>query len=56
MVLFNHIAGGDKSFPKGISPKVNVIARLELTYYDNTVKHIIHYATSSPPLPQLWAK
>ena len=43
---------GDKlvhTFPKGISLKVNVIARLEfeLTYYDAAVQHISHY---SPPI------
>ena len=38
---------GDKrvhTFPKGISPKGNIIARLEfeLAYYDVTVKHLSH--------------
>ena len=34
-------------FPKSISPKVNVIARLEfeLAYYDVIVQHFSHYAT-----------
>ena len=33
------------SFPNGISPKVNVIARLEfeLAYYVVTVQHFSHY-------------
>ena len=33
------------TFPKGICPNVNVIARLEfeLTYYDSAVQHINHY-------------
>ena len=47
------IAGRDLNvhvFPKDISPKVNVIAQLEfeLTYYDNTVQNISHYAMRTP--------
>ena len=36
-------------FPKGINPKVNVIAWLEfeLAYYDFAVEHVSHYATGS---------
>ena len=35
-----------RAFPKGISPKVNVIAQLEFefAYYD-----VCHYATGTPP-------
>ena len=41
---------GVHTFPKGISPKVNVLAQLEfeLTYYDVAVQHISHYAMSTP--------
>ena len=44
------IAGKEKgvhTFPKGICPKVNVIARLEyeLAYYDSAVHHFNHYTT-----------
>ena len=37
-------------FPKGICPKVNVIARLkyELAYYDSAVHRINHYTTKTP--------
>ena len=39
------------TFPKGISLKVIVIARLEfeLTHYDVVVQHVSHFATSSLP-------
>ena len=39
-------------FPKGICPKVNVIARLEfeLAYYDSAVHRFNHYTTRTPPL------
>ena len=38
--------GGVHTFPKGISPKVNVIVQLEfeLAYYDVAVQHVSHYA------------
>ena len=38
-------------FPKGICPKVNVIAQLEyeLAYYDSAVHHFNHYPTRTPP-------
>ena len=38
---------GVHTFPKGICPKVNVIARLEyeLAYYDSTVHRFNHYTT-----------
>ena len=41
------------TFPKGISPKVNVIARLEfeLAYYDVVVQYVSHYATTTLPCP-----
>ena len=37
--------------PRGISPKVNIIAQLEfeLTYYDIVVQHVNHYATETLP-------
>ena len=43
------------TFPKGICPKVNVIARLEFefTYYDSAVHRVNHYTTSTPPV-ELW--
>ena len=39
------------TFPKGICPKVNVIARLEyeLAYYDSAVYRFNHYTTRIPP-------
>ena len=39
------------TFPKGISPKINVIVLLEfeLTYYDIAVQHITHYAMGTLP-------
>ena len=43
---------GVHTFPKGICPKVNVIARLEheLAYYDSAVHRFNHYTTMTPPL------
>ena len=45
VILFNPY-----TFPKGISLKVNVIARLmfEPAYYDVAVQHISHYAVRTP--------
>ena len=42
---------GVHTFPKGICPKVNVIARLEyeLAYYDSAVHCFNHYTTRTPP-------
>ena len=42
---------GVHTFPKGICPKVNVIARLEyeLAYYDSAVNRFNHYTTRTPP-------
>ena len=42
---------GVHTFPKGICPKVNIIARLEyeLAYYDSAVHRFNHYATRTPP-------
>ena len=39
------------TFPKGICPKVNVIARLEyeLAYYDSVVHRFNNYTTRTPP-------
>ena len=41
---------GFHAFPKGIWPKVNAIARLELNnaYYDSTVQHLISFTESQP--------
>ena len=41
---------GVNTFPKGICPKVNVIARLEheLAYYDSAVHRFNHYTTKTP--------
>ena len=38
------------AFPKGICPKVNVIARVgfEHAYYDSAVQRFNHYATRTP--------
>ena len=43
---------GVHTFPKGICPKVNVIARLEseLAYYDSAVHRYNHYTTWTPRL------
>ena len=40
---------GALSFPKSISPKVNVIARLgfELAYFEDIVWHFSHYTTQT---------
>ena len=43
---------GDKgvhTYPTGISPKVNIIARLvvELVYFKDAVQHFSHYATKT---------
>ena len=42
---------GVHTFPKGICPKVNVIARLEyeLAYYDSAVHRFNNYTTRTPP-------
>ena len=42
---------GVHAFPKGISPEMNVIVRLEfeLAFYDVTVDHASHYATGNLP-------
>ena len=41
---------GFHTFPKGICPKVNVIARLEyeLAYYDSAVHRFNHYTRGHP--------
>ena len=43
---------GVHTFPKGICPKVNIIARLEyeLAYYDSAVHRFNHYTTKTPPV------
>ena len=45
-----HSWEGVHTFPKGICPKVNVIARLEfeLAYYDSAVHRFNHYTTRTP--------
>ena len=48
-IVFNPKLGEDKrvyTFPKGISPKVNVIAQLEfeLAYFEAAVQRYSHYA------------
>ena len=51
MVLFNPWEDkGVHTFPKGICPKVNVIARVEyeLAYYDSAVHRFNHYTTRTP--------
>ena len=42
---------GVHTFPKGICPKENVIARLEfeLAYYDSVVHRFNHYTSRTPP-------
>ena len=42
---------GVHTFPKGICPKVNVIARreYELAYYDSALHRFNHYTTRTPP-------
>ena len=47
------VGGGIREFnifPKGISPKVNVIAQLEfeLIYLEAAVQHFNHYTTGIP--------
>ena len=51
MVLFNLQLRGVIHFPKGISPKVNIIAwmQFELTHSDVMVQHVSHYETSTSP-------
>ena len=46
---------GVHTFPKGICPKVNVIARLEyeLAYYDSAVHRFKHYTTRTPTVKVL---
>ena len=41
---------GVRTFPEGISPKVNAIARVkfELSYYNVTVEHVSHYSKGTP--------
>ena len=42
---------GVHTFPNGICPKVNVIARLEYepAFYDSAVHRFNHYTTNTPP-------
>ena len=48
-LMVQHDDDDDDIFPKGMNPKVNVIARLEfeLTYYAVTVQHVSHYPVGS---------
>ena len=43
-------------FPKGICPKVNIIAQLELelAYYDSAVQHFNCYTTGDTTHIDLW--
>ena len=43
---------GVHTFPKGICPKVNIIAQLEneLAYYNSAVHRFNHYTTRTPPM------
>ena len=55
VVLFNPLLVEDKevyTFPKGISPKVNIIAQREfkLTQFEASVQHFGHYVIETPPL------
>ena len=45
------VAWHDDAFPKGISPKVNIIVRqeFELTYCDVTIYNVSHNDTTTPP-------
>ena len=47
---------GVHTFPKGIGPKGNVIARLEyeLAYYESAVHRFNHYTTRTPREDQQW--
>ena len=57
--LWNDISGSIKliaeridesiPFPKGISPKVTVIVRLELEHANYVVQHVSHYTTGTSP-------
>ena len=53
VVLFNRLLMDDEvsTFFKGISPKVNVTARLkfELATYDIIAQNVSHYATETLP-------
>ena len=46
---------GVHTFPKGICPKINVIARLEyeLAYYDSAVHRFNHNTTRTPHVPKV---
>ena len=50
VVLFNPQDKGVHTFPNGICPKMNVIARLEyeLAYYDSAIHRFDHYKTRTP--------
>ena len=52
LLLFNRIAERVNNFPKGICPKVNVIAQLafELVCYDSAVHRFNNYTTGTPLL------
>ena len=48
---------GIHTFPKGICPKVNVIAQLEfeLNYKEVVVQHVIHCTKTTPALITLYS-
>ena len=41
-----------RNFCEGISPKVNLIPRLDFehVFYDAAFQHVCHYATETPPV------
>ena len=47
---------GFNIFPKGISPKVNVIVpvEFELVYFEVAVQRLNHYAAETSPMRSLW--
>ena len=49
---------GVHTFPKGICPKVNVIARLEyeVANYDSAVQRFYHYTTRTLPEKEIVCK
>ena len=56
VVLFNLVDRGSHTFPKGISPKVSIKARLEFefAYHGVTVQHIKHYIMRNPSDISYW--
>ena len=55
MILLTHSCGRRKNiniFPKGISPKANVIVLVELEfeiiYFETAIQHLNHYVMGTP--------